>query len=107
VTGTAREANRPVTDYAVLVFSADPALLYPRSRHMTLRRSSNDGGFIVSNLPPGTYWAVAVDSITGDANGGEWQAPDMLNLVSASARQVTLTAGERVAVDLPFIRLPR
>jgi protocatechuate 3,4-dioxygenase beta subunit len=107
LTGTAREANRPVTDYAVLVFSADPALLYPRSRHMALRRSSNDGGFMVSNLPPGTYWAVAVDSITGDANGGEWQAPDMLNLLSASARQVTLTAGERVVVDLPFIRLPR
>jgi protocatechuate 3,4-dioxygenase beta subunit len=107
VTGTAREANRPVTDYAVLVFSADPALLYPRSRHMALRRSSNDGGFIVSNLPPGTYWAVAVDSITGDANGGEWQSPVMLNLLSASARQVTLTAGVRVAVDLPFIRLPR
>ena len=107
LTGTARERDWPIMDYSVVVYPTDAALQYPRSRHMTLVRSDPDGRFTVANLPPGTYWVTAVDGVTGDARGGEWQSPELIALVTRSARQVTLDANRSISVDLGLSRLPR
>lgn len=105
VTGTARERDRPMMDYSVVVYPTDVTLQYPRSRHMALVRSGPDGRFTVSNLPPGAYWVAAVDGITGDAGGGDWQSPDLIALITASAGRVTIEANQSVSVDLGLIRV--
>ena len=107
LTGTARERDRPIMEYSVVVYPTDRALQYPRSRHMTLVRSGADGRYTVSNLPPGTYWLAALDDVTGDESGGDWQSPELIALLTASARRVTLDADSSISIDLPLSRLPR
>jgi hypothetical protein len=107
LTGTARERDRPIMDYSVVVYPTDVTLQYPRSRHMALVQSGQDGRYTASNLPPGTYWVAAVDGITGDVSGGDWQSPELIALVTRSARRVTIEANRSISVDLVLIRLPR
>lgn len=107
LTGTVSDRNRAVTDYSVVLFAVDSALHYPRSRHMTLARAGRDGRFSVTNVPPGRYFAVAVDAVTGDERDGEWQSPELLNFLATSARQVTLDAERSTTIDLPLTRIPR
>jgi hypothetical protein len=104
ITGRAIERREAVNDYSVVVFPTDPARRYDRSRYMRLARSDQDGRFIVSGVPPGEYFVVAVDTIDGTSRSGEWQNPDLLDVLAQSARRLRVGEGQRTTVDLELVR---
>jgi hypothetical protein len=98
VTGTATDAQgHPAVDYSVVAFSTDPQKWYQRSRFMNYARPDHSGSFTVSGLAPGSYFVVAVDALQGAEGWGEWQDPEFLRAISASATRVALTDGPQPA----------
>jgi hypothetical protein len=61
----------------------------------------------VTSLPPGDYFAAAVDWIEGDGNSGDWQNPDVLAALSTTAQRVTVGERQRASADLRLIRWAR
>jgi carboxypeptidase family protein len=101
ISGTAADAQgHPAVDYSVVAFSTDPQRWYQRSRFMNFARPTNDGTFTVSGLAPGMYYVAAVDSLQGAEGWGEWQDPEFLRAISASATRVTLTEGQAPSLAL-------
>ncbi len=99
------DAGRPVDDYRVVVFSTQSRNWFGRSPHVRLAAGpEGDGGFTLRDLPPGDYWAVAVDAIEGDADIGEWQDPDVLTRLASLATRVSVPAGGQASVALSLQR---
>ena len=97
------ERGRPIARYKVIVFSQD------RSRWPAGRRSlqpsvvsSPDqlGAFKVSNLPPGRYFAIAVEYLD---QGDEFD-PEFLDKWSRRAASVELAEGSQVTVTLKIVK---
>jgi hypothetical protein len=99
LTGRTADAAR-VDDYAVVVFPVDATLWSAHSRHMKLAPSAPDGSFRISGLPPGAYFAAALDPLDPQIDGGAWQDPGFLARLSSQASRVTLADGERRSVTL-------
>jgi hypothetical protein len=94
VTGSGSE---PVKDYTLVIFSDDPQRWsLPNTRYVVGRRPDQNGRFQVKDLPPGTYYAIAVDYLPQ----GEWFDPDVLDRLKANAKKFTLEEGETKTVDL-------
>ncbi len=91
-----------VHDYAVVVYSSDRNLWFRNSRHVKLTRADQDGRFAVEGLAPGSYFAVALGEIDGNAASGEWQDPAFLETLSSSARRLDLHEADRVSATLPL-----
>ena len=93
-----------VRDYAVLVFPTLRDSWFAGSRWVKRVRSSQDGTFTVTGLPPGDYWIGAVE-LEGSV-GSELPVPDPDLLESLSSRATRLALGEGQSVDLalPLIR---
>lgn len=101
----ADQAGGSVDDYRVVVFSTDPRRWFGRSPYVRMVAGPGaDGGFAVRDLPPGTYWAVAVNAIDGDGDAGEWQDPDVLATLANMATRVTLSQGQGATVALSLRR---
>ena len=99
------EGGRAVDDYRVLVFSTNSQRWFGRSPYVRIGYGPEaDGGFIVRNLPPGDYWAIAVDAIDGDADSGEWQNPEVLASLVGAASRVSLAVGQRATTQLRLVR---
>lgn len=98
VTGTVQGGDgKPVTDYTVVIFSQEPQKwTIPQSRYVTGTRADTQGKFQVKNLPPGSYYAVAVEYIPQ----GEWGDPDMLDRLKALATSFSLDDGENKSLSL-------
>ena len=106
VAGRARDDRRqPVETYSVVVFPIDTRRWYAGSRYMKLTRSDGEGAFRVSGLPPGDYWIIAIDTIAGDTDHGEWLDPEVLTRLASDARRITLREGARRSDDLQVVRL--
>jgi len=85
-----------------VVFSTDRGNWFYRSRHMKADRPDDAGGYTVDALPPGEYFAGAIDAaVTAD----NWQNPEFLNALVPSARRVRMEAGGRVSIDLRLARI--
>jgi hypothetical protein len=96
------ERAETVLDYSVIAFSTDRGNWYHRSRHMKAGRPDDSGAFAVDALPPGEYFVAAIDAaVTAD----NWQNPDLLSAMVASARRVRVEAGGRVSTDLRLARI--
>jgi protocatechuate 3,4-dioxygenase beta subunit len=107
IVGSVTDADgAPARDYHVVVFPTDASRWYYRSRWMKLSRADAGGGFDVSGLPPGEYWAAAVDWIAGDETDGAWQTPDVLGSLVPGAQRVRVRGIERVPVTLRLMRMP-
>jgi hypothetical protein len=91
-----------VQDYAVVVYSSDRNLWFRNSRHVKLSRADQNGRFAVEGLAPGSYFAVALREIDGNAASGEWQDPAFLEALSAGARRLDLHEAEHVSATLPL-----
>jgi protocatechuate 3,4-dioxygenase beta subunit len=89
--------GNPVKDYTVVIFSEDSEMwTLPMSRWVTGARPDQDGRFKVRNLPPGSYYAIAVDYV----EQGAWGDPDLLERLKGSARRFTLGEGTVENLDL-------
>ena len=62
-------------------------------------RPDQDGRFKITGLPPGEYYAVAVDRLEPGQSGD----PEFLERVRGRAVSLTLREGETRTVDLPLI----
>jgi hypothetical protein len=81
----------------VLVFSQDRARWSSATnRYSAISRPSEDGTFKVTTLPPGEYYAIALDGI----DLTDWQDPDTLDGLSRLATPFALTAGDTRKLDL-------
>ncbi len=96
-------SGRPLATYAVLVFSTDRDRWYNGSRFFALAGLRPDGSFLVSGLPPGDYFAAAMDWLQPDEATGGWQDPAFLDSVARRATKLTLTEGQKLPVSLKLI----
>jgi hypothetical protein len=96
--GTVTDAKGDaVKDYAVALFAQDRARwLAPMNRYFAVGRPGDDGGFKVATLPPGEYYAIALERI--DAT--DWQDPETLEQLSRLASTFVLTPGDTRTLDL-------
>ena len=98
LTGTVKDGTgTALKDYTVVVFAEDPQKwTLPNNRWMTSARPDQDGHFKVSNLPAGSYYAIAVEYVAS----GEWADPDWLTRASKNATKVQLDEGGSRVLDL-------
>jgi protocatechuate 3,4-dioxygenase beta subunit len=86
-----------VADYTVLVFAQDRAQwTLPMNRFFAIGRPADGGSFKIGSLPPGEYFAVAVDRV--DLN--DWQDPDTLEGLTRLGTPFALTSGDTRTLDL-------
>jgi protocatechuate 3,4-dioxygenase beta subunit len=91
------DRGNAVKDYTVVIFAEDEAKwALPMNRWMSSARPDQDGRFKFSNLPPGPYYAIAVDYVAA----GEWQDPEWLSRASKKATRITLDDGGAKNLDL-------
>ena len=100
------DRNAGVSAFSLVVFPTSRDLWYPRSRYMKTRRSGPDGTVRLTGLPPGDYYVAAVTDYQISPFGGELDDPDVLEQLSARARQVTLTEREHRTLTLRLTRRP-
>jgi len=97
VGGVTAANGEPTKDYTVVVFSDDPdQWSIPMSRWIAGTRPDQDGRFKISNMPPGTYYAVALDYI----ESGAWGDPELLDRLKTRAKRFTLNEGSVETLDL-------
>jgi protocatechuate 3,4-dioxygenase beta subunit len=91
-----------VAVFTVVAIPAYPELRYPGSRHVKTARSSPDGRFRVTGLPPGDYFVLAVNRL--DSVTAETSDPAVLEELADRGQRVTLAERERRTLDLRLIR---
>jgi hypothetical protein len=102
------ERGAPADDYRVVVFSTNRDRWFAGSQFVRIVGGPDaDDRFTVTSLPPGDYFAAAVDGIDGDMDSGDWQDPDVLAALSARAQRVTVGERQRAVADLRLIRWAR
>ena len=101
VSGVVKGADgAAVDDYTVVVFSDDPERwTVPQTRHVAGARPDQQGRFQFRNLPPGTYYAVAVEYV----EQGAWGDPDLLNRLKEKASTFSIDEGETKTLDLRIV----
>ena len=87
---------------SVAVFPANERLWFPRSRHLRLVRVAPDGRFAVSGLPPGDYWAAAVETGLDESADTGWQHTEFLSNLLGAARRVQIGKEGSTVIDLPL-----
>lgn len=65
------------------------------------KAADSNGAFVLTGLPDGDYFAVAVDGMQHDA----WADPKFLEAASAVATRITLTLGEKKSLDLTMSKV--
>lgn len=98
VTGTVTDdKGQTLKDYTVVVFAEDQQKwALANSRMTSSARPDQEGRFKFSNLPPGSYFAIAVDYVAQ----GEWSDPEWLARASKKATRLTLDEGGVKTIDL-------
>jgi hypothetical protein len=95
--GTVADAkgNR-VTDYTAVLFATDSDKWQPNTRSIRVGRPDQQGTFKVQGLPPGEYYAVAVEYL----EQGEEGDPEMLARLARGAQKVQINEGETKSISL-------
>jgi hypothetical protein len=97
VSGVVMNARgEPVKDYSVVFFSQDREKWQGSSRYVSSGRPDQSGRFKVRSLPPGAYYAVALDYV----EPGESSDPEFLERVRLKATTFSLNDGEAKTLDL-------
>lgn len=97
VTGRVLAADdKPTADAAVVLFAEDEQHWLFGSRYVHTIRPTADGDFTFVNLPAGSYYLVARQTLLD----GEHESPEFLERARTGAVRVTLQAGGTVKVDV-------
>jgi hypothetical protein len=89
--------GKPVTDYVVLLFAQDRSRWSAAyNRYTAAARPGGDGRFKVSTLPPGSYYAIAIDR----TDAVEGQDPELLDRLVPQASTISLAPGDSRTLDL-------
>jgi hypothetical protein len=98
ITGSVNDdKGQALKNYTVVVFAEDQQKwTLPGNRWTTSSRPDQEGRFKVNNLPPGNYYAIAVDFVAQ----GEWSDPEWLARASKKATRFTLDEGGAKTLDL-------
>jgi hypothetical protein len=98
VRGSVRDAkDKPLDDYTVLFFSQRKERWSDRrGRYFAAARPDQAGQFAVNTLPPGDYYAVALEYVDQDQAAD----PDFLDRFTGAATRVSLGEGEVRTVEL-------
>jgi protocatechuate 3,4-dioxygenase beta subunit len=104
VTGVVTNTRGDIaTDASVFIFSQDRNRWFRTPRFTALGRPDQNGRYTMRTLPPGTYYAVAVEYLDANRRGGD---PEYLEELASSAVKLTLGDGEMKALDLKLSTLP-
>ena len=99
LSGTVRDARSEVVkDYVLVVFAQDPKLWGGQSRFVRTARPNQDGLFSLKGLPPGQYYAAAVESL----ESGTQNDPAVLERLKARAKVFSLNEAQSLTLDLSF-----
>ncbi len=91
------DKGEPVKEYTVVVFPQNQARWTALdSRWMAAARPDQQGQFKMTQLPPGDYYAVAVEYVAQ----GEWMDPEWLARSLGKASKFTLDEGATRTLDL-------
>lgn len=98
VTGAVTDGRGQILkDYTAVIFAEDPQKwTLPVNRWIASARPDQEGRFKVSDLPPGAYYAIAVDYVAQ----GEWNDPEWLARAAKRATRITLDEGGTKTLDL-------
>ena len=81
---------------AVVVQPVEPKSAAALNRYLRTLRPEQDGRFHTRGLPPGEYFATALEAL----EQGRQFVPDVQARLRDSARRFTVREGETVAIDL-------
>ena len=98
ISGAVTDAgNGPVKAYVVIVFARDRARWSaPFGRYFATGRPGDDGRFKIGTLPPGDYYAIALDR----ADPAQSQDPEFLEGLGRQALPFSVAQGEARTLDL-------
>ena len=98
VSGTVEDATRgTVYGFTVVLFSTDSELWTLGSgRYVRTSRADQHGRFTVRTLPPGSYYAVAVE----DSIERSWTDPEVLTSIVSQATKFSLSASGTLTLQL-------
>jgi hypothetical protein len=100
VAGTASDTRGTrSTDYVALWFPDDSGRWTPQSRFIRTARPDQDGRYRIRGLPPGRYFAVALEYL----EPGEEFDPERLEELRRNAVGIELREGESRAADLRLL----
>jgi hypothetical protein len=98
----AGDRGEPLMDSTVVVFPADEEKwAETRSRWYGSTQTDQEGRFRFSELPAGSYFAIAVESDSLN----DWMDPEWLRAAAKNATKVTLDEGATKRLDLKLSRL--
>ena len=92
-----------VSDYTVIVFSADEGRWVPESRFIAAERPDQTGRVRIAGLPPGDYLVAAVEWV----EEGQWLDPEFLRRLRPLAAKAVLEAGQSAAVELTLVQVQK
>jgi hypothetical protein len=96
LSGTVKSAQGAAADYTVVIFPETPRPAAVNARYVRVARPDQQGRFETKGLPPGDYFAVAVESLE---QGGQWD-PAFRKQVEPSAKRFRLTEGLSSTIEL-------
>ena len=90
--------GQPAKQFSVVLFSQDPGRwVNPTNRYWSVAVPQPRGGYKMSTLPPGDYYAFAV---AGQQSIAEFSDPDFLESAARNAARFSLREGDSVTLDL-------
>jgi len=94
--------GRPLPNYSVVVFPADPARWLFSSRTIREERTDSDGRFRIDGLPPGHYRAVAVPAL----GYGTVQDSAVLERLQGASQAIRIAEGQHLTISIHASPLP-
>jgi hypothetical protein len=91
--------GRPAVAAHVILFSTDRTRWYPSSRFLRETATAQGGLFDVTGLPTASYYAAVVSRLP-DEGDEAWQDPSYLEMLAFGSMTVTVSEGQRQAVNL-------
>jgi protocatechuate 3,4-dioxygenase beta subunit len=97
--GVTDAKGNAVKDYTIVTFARDREKWGPASRYLNSGRPDQDGKYKLVSLPPGDYYAIALDFV----EQGTSTDPDFLERAKERATAFSMTEAETKTLDLKLV----